>query len=70
MTYVSWTDKYRPICLEEVIGNGIRVKEFDKWITKFKNKEKNILAHTVTISGSHGTGKTLIIELVFKKTWL
>lgn len=67
MAYVSWIEKYRPTCLEEVIGNNMRVKEFDKWVTKFKNKEKNILAHTVTISGAHGSGKTLIIELVLKK---
>lgn len=67
MTYEPWTSKYKPKSLDEIIGNKLRVAEFDKWIKKFINKEKGILAHTVTISGSHGTGKTLTIELILEK---
>ena len=67
MPYTSWVDKYRPRTLDEIVGNTIRIKEFDKWVYKFINKDANIMSYAVTISGSHGTGKTLIIELILKK---
>jgi DNA polymerase III delta prime subunit len=63
----SWLHKYKPKCLEDVIGHKFRISEFEKWISKFDNKKKNYSTNSLIISGIHGIGKTLIIDLILEK---
>ena len=63
----SWLHKYKPKCLENVIGHKYQISDFEKWISKFDNKKKNYTTNSLIISGIHGIGKTLIIDLILKK---
>ena len=58
-----WTNKYKPSNINDMIGNKQSISKIDEWIEKFNNHNNNALI----ISGSHGIGKTLSIELLLKK---
>jgi replication factor C subunit 1 len=58
-----WTNKYKPSTIDEIIGNKQSILKIDEWIEKFDKHNNN----AIIISGSHGIGKTLSIELLLKK---
>lgn len=63
----SWLKKYKPKCLEDVVGHKYRISEFDKWMGKFNNTKKSFSTNSIMISGVHGIGKSLVIDLMLEK---
>jgi len=63
----SWLNKYKPTRIEDVIGHKYKIAEFEKWIKKFTNNTKSYTTNSVIISGIHGIGKSLIINLLLEK---
>jgi len=37
---LMWIDKYKPMCKEEVLGNGELVKNLKNWLTPKKLNQK------------------------------
>ncbi len=58
-----WTNKYKPSNINDIIGNKLSISKIDEWLEKFNSHNNN----AIIISGSHGIGKTLSIELLLKK---
>lgn len=58
-----WINKWRPTNLGEIVGNKQSIMKMDEWLAKFDQHNNN----TIIISGGHGIGKTITIELLFKK---
>ncbi len=58
-----WTNKYKPSNISDIIGNKLSISKIDEWLEKFNNHNNN----AIIISGSHGIGKTLSVELLLKK---
>jgi replication factor C subunit 1 len=65
--YTSWTDKYRPKNLDDIVGNRIQIDVFCKWMQRFTGESKSKHTNSITVSGHHGVGKTLTIELILKQ---
>ena len=64
--YNLWTDKYRPKCIKDIVGNKENLKIIDKWINDFKNKvegHKKVLL----ISGEPGIGKTSTAHIILRQ---
>ena len=61
MTYL-WINKYKPIDIDQIIGNNDKINIIIDWLNNIKNNNQGII-----ISGSQGIGKTLAIELILKK---
>jgi len=59
-----WINKYRPTNLNQIIGHKLQIKKFTEWVDTLKNKTKN---NAIIISGNHGIGKTLTIQLILEK---
>jgi len=60
VTYIPWTQKYRPKTLSEVIGNEEAKRKILEWIRKW---EKGVPEkRAILIYGPPGTGKTSTIE--------
>lgn len=62
--YDLWTDKYKPKKTTDIIGNGMSIKKLKDWITSFNKKETTSSA---IVTGTHGVGKTVSVELVLKE---
>lgn len=62
----SWINKYTPTNLENILGHKSNLKSFEKWIQQFDNTKK-YLTGTIIISGNHGIGKSLSVNLMLKK---
>ena len=58
-----WINKWKPNDITEIIGNKQSISKIDEWLSKFDKHANN----AIIISGSHGIGKTLAIELLLKK---
>ena len=58
-----WINKWKPTDINEIIGNKQSIQKIDEWMAKFDKHNNN----AIIISGSHGIGKTLSIELLLKK---
>ena len=58
-----WTNKYKPSNINDIIGNKLSITKIDEWLEKFSTHNNN----AIIISGSHGIGKTLSVELLLKK---
>ncbi len=58
-----WTNKYKPSNINDIIGNKLSISKIDEWIEKFNTHNNN----AIIISGSHGIGKTLAVELLLSK---
>ena len=58
-----WINKWKPTDVNDVVGNKQAISKIDEWLSKFDKHNNN----SIIISGSHGIGKTLIIELLLKK---
>jgi len=61
MTYL-WINKYKPTNVEEIIGNSNNINFITDWLHNIINNN-----HGIIISGSHGIGKSVSIELILKK---
>ena len=58
-----WINKWKPTDITEIVGNKQSVMKIDEWLSKFDKHNNN----SIIISGSHGIGKTLAIELLLNK---
>lgn len=58
-----WINKWKPTDITEIVGNKQAVMKIDEWLSKFDKHNNN----SIIISGSHGIGKTLAIELLLNK---
>ena len=58
-----WINKWKPNDITEIVGNKQAVMKIDEWLSKF-DKHNNT---AIIISGSHGIGKTLTVDLLLKK---
>ncbi len=59
----QWINKWRPDDISDIIGNKSSISKIDEWLAKFDKHNNN----TIILSGAHGIGKTLTIELLLKK---
>ena len=58
-----WINKWKPSDITNIVGNKQAVMKIDEWLSKFDKHNDN----AIIISGSHGIGKTLSIELLLNK---
>lgn len=65
MTHDSnlWINKWKPTNVCDVIGHKQAISKIDEWLDKFDQHNNN----AIIISGAHGIGKTLSIELLLQK---
>jgi replication factor C large subunit len=54
----SWTERYRPKKLSEVVGHNTAINNLRKFIDTFKNQKNK----AVLLCGPPGTGKTVIVN--------
>lgn len=59
-----YTQKYRPSCSNDIIGNKNNICNFIKWVNDWDETNK---IKCCLISGNSGIGKSLAIELVFNE---
>jgi replication factor C subunit 1 len=55
----NWYDKYRPTKSDEIIGNKKALASLKDFLKTFHKKNSNVI-----ISGNHGIGKTLMVDIV------
>jgi replication factor C large subunit len=55
---LSWTDKYRPKTLDEIVGNDAAKKDFLDWLQRWDERGKAAMLH-----GPPGVGKTVLVEV-------
>lgn len=60
-----WVNKYRPKELSQIIGHKNQINKFKDWLLNIKTKLKN---NAIIISGNHGIGKTLTIQLILEES--
>jgi len=58
-----WINKWKPHNLAEIVGNKQSITKMEEWLVKFNQHNNN----AIILSGGHGIGKSLTIELLFKK---
>lgn len=58
-----WINKWKPHNLAEIVGNKSSIAKMEEWLVKFNQHNNN----AIILSGGHGIGKSLTIELLFKK---
>ncbi|ORD95675.1 RFC1 [Hepatospora eriocheir] len=61
VTSVTWTEKYRPKCKSELVGNPSAINEIERYL-KGEYKEAAAL-----VSGSPGMGKTTAVGVICKE---
>lgn len=61
-----WINKYRPIKLEQFIGNKSQCVKFLNWLDILVNPKNTIKSRGIIVNGNHGLGKTLAIKLLLK----
>ena len=58
-----WINKYKPLDINQIIGNTEQIKKFKDWLMNLtQNKSQGII-----ISGNQGLGKTLTIKLILEQ---
>jgi replication factor C subunit 1 len=58
-----WINKWKPSNISDVIGNKQAISKIDEWLSKFDKHTNN----TIIISGAHGIGKSLVVDILLKK---
>jgi len=58
-----WINKYKPKEINQLIGKIQQINEISTWLNTLKNHKSQALI----ISGHHGVGKTVLINLILKK---
>jgi DNA polymerase III delta prime subunit len=82
MSTISWTDKYRPKTIAEIVCNKPTVLSIKQWVTDFERtqievknssgKKKDLkipktMKSCLLVTGSHGVGKSLAVETVLNE---
>lgn len=60
-----FTVKYRPIKLENYVGNKASIQPFIHWLLEWEPSKKKMKC--ALVSGLNGIGKSLLVELILKK---
>ncbi len=58
-----WVNKYKPTCVNQIIGNQSQIANFKSWLENL-SASKN---QGIVISGNQGLGKTLTISLLLEE---
>ena len=58
-----WINKYRPDNISNIIGNKFSIQKLNDWIANFDKHNDN----SIIISGGHGIGKTMTVQLLLDK---
>ena len=58
-----WINKYKPNKLNQLIGKDKAILEISKWLNSLKNSK----IQTLIVSGHHGVGKSILIDLILRK---
>ena len=58
-----WVNKWRPNNIKDVIGNKTTIDKLEDWISNFDTHNDN----TIIVSGGHGIGKTMTVQLLLEK---
>jgi DNA polymerase III delta prime subunit len=59
-----WIEKYEPKKLDDLIVNIEKLKKIEYWLENFKNIEQ---PNSIIISGNHGIGKNVSLNILLKK---
>ena len=59
----AWEEKYKPTNINQILGNKTQICKIENWILNLKKTNQC----SIIISGNHGTGKNLIINLLLAK---
>lgn len=58
-----WINKWKPNKLQDIVGHSIQINKIKSWIEKVKDKKYQSLI----ISGNHGIGKNITINLILEE---
>lgn len=58
-----WINKYKPKSIDQLIGKSDAILKISNWLNNIKNNK----IQTLIVSGHHGIGKSIMIELLLKK---
>ena len=58
-----WVNKYKPVCVNQIIGNDLQIKNFKNWLENLSNTKNQ----GIVVSGNQGLGKTLTIRLLLEE---
>lgn len=58
-----WVNKYKPTCVNQIIGNSSQISEFKSWLNNLSTCKNQ----GIVISGNQGLGKTLTIRLLLEE---
>ena len=59
-----WINKMRPSSIEQMIGNKSTIQKLENWISNFEINNSN---KSIIVSGRHGIGKSLSVQLLLSK---
>ena len=57
-----WVNKYKPNCLDDIIGNKNQLKRIKQWLNVIDSSK----SMSLIISGNHGIGKTISIKYLLE----
>jgi hypothetical protein len=60
-----WTNKYKPNNSSDLIINQDKINQIKHWLNNLKNNNKQ--TRTIIITGNHGIGKNLTINIILKE---
>ena len=69
MSSLQWVDKYKPVKIEDIIGNKKPIQEIYNWLKVFTKEKKpgSNFKNSILISGPPGIGKTSTAHIILKE---
>jgi replication-associated recombination protein RarA len=58
-----WINKWRPTIIDDIIGNKSVIHKLEEWFINLDKHDNN----SIIILGSHGIGKTMIVQMLLEK---
>ena len=60
---LSWITKYEPKKLSDIVGHQLAIKNINNWLNNFEKDS----CSSILISGNHGIGKSITINLILNE---